>query len=142
MGRFGKTVREELGLAYYCFAYAPESWGNALWLASAGVNPENVDRAVETMVQQMRLMQAELVTEEEHEELVKYQLGSMAMMLETKGSIAGRLLMIEQWGLGADYFEQYPEIVRSISREDIREAAQRYFRPEKHVRVIAGPDSG
>lgn len=139
MGRFGETVRDKLGLCYYCMAISPENHGDAMWFAQAGVNPKNVKLATDTMLEQMRLMQEELVSEEEYNDLVQNQLSSLAMMLEAKSKIAGSLLTIERWNLGPDYYERYPDIVRSVSREDIREAARQYFRPEKHVRVVVGP---
>lgn len=139
MGRFGKTVRDALGLAYYCFAASPESYGNPMLFAQAGVNPKNVQRAIDTMLEQMRLMQQELISEDEYEELVTNQLGSLAMLLETKGRIASALLTIEKWGLGADYYERFPDLVRAVSREQILEAARQYFRPEAHIRTVAGP---
>lgn len=139
MGRFGKTVRDELGLAYYCFAAGGESRGNAMWIAQAGVNPSNVQLAIDTMVAQMRLMQQELVSQEEYDELIANQLGSLAMLTETKSKVAWSLLTLEKWDLGADYYECVPDLVRAVTREHILEAARQYFRAEAHVRVVAGP---
>lgn len=140
MGRFGKTVRDELGLAYYCFAAGMESYGNPMVFAQAGVNPANVQLAADTMIEQMRLMQRELPSEEEYSELITNQLGSLAMLLETKNRMAGALLNLEKWNLGADYYERFGDIVRSVSREQIMQAASKYFRPDAHVRVVAGPE--
>jgi zinc protease len=139
MGRFGKTVRDELGLAYYCFAVAPESYGDAIWTAAAGVNPQNVPLAIDTMLEQMRVMQEEPVSEAEYDELVANQLGALAMLAETKGRIAGALLKLEIWELGADFYERYPDIVRGVTREQILEAARRYFPVVAQVRAVAGP---
>jgi zinc protease len=139
MGRFGKTVRDELGLAYYCFCAGGESRGNAMWIAQAGVNPQNVQLAVDTMLQQMRIMQQELVSEAEYDELIANRLGSLAMLTETKQQVAWSLLALEKWDLGADYYERLPDLVRAVTREHILEAARQYFRPEAHVRVVAGP---
>ncbi len=139
MGRFGKTVRDELGLAYYCFAQAQQAHGSGMWFCQAGVDPRNVMLAADTMTAQMRLMQEELVTEPEHDQLRHSLLGSLAMLLDTRSSMAQALLAIEQWNLGADYYDRYEAIVRGVSREDIREAARAYFPPDRHVRVVVGP---
>lgn len=142
MGRFGKTVRDELGLAYYCYSAAYESRGDAMWFAQAGVNPRNVELAMRTTLEQMRLMQAELVSEEEYDDLIANKLGALARLLETKSSMAQALQNIELWDLGPDYYERYPEIVKSVTREQILEAARKYFRPDAHVQVVAGPEVG
>ncbi len=141
MGRFGDTVRDELGLAYYVHASMHTAHGNALWVARAGVNPRNVQTAIDTMLQQMKAMQQDLVRDEEYDDLGRHELGALAMSLESKWRIAAVLLDIELWDLGADYLDRYPDIVRSVTKEDIRTAAQRYFQPEKHVLAIAGPSS-
>ncbi len=140
MGRFGATVRDELGLAYYCYAAGGEQHGPAMWFAQAGVNPKNVRLATDTMLQQMRQMQQELVSQEEYDHLVANLLGSLAMLLEGKSKIMWSLLSIEKWGLGEDYYERYPDLVRGVTREAILEAARKYFRPDAHVRVVAGPE--
>lgn len=139
MGRLGKTVRDEMGLAYYCFADMSVSRGNGMWRAQAGVNPANVALALETMRQQIQKMQQELVSEEEYEELLANRLGSLQMLLETKNSVAASLLNIELWDLGADYYERLPDLIKQITRERILEAARRYFPAEAYVRVIVGP---
>ncbi|MCE5240710.1 insulinase family protein [bacterium] len=140
MGRFGATVRDELGLAYYCYAAGGELHGPAMWFAQAGVNPKNVQLATDTMLQQTRQMQQELVSQEEYDHLVANLLGSLAMLLEGKSKIMWCLLSIEKWGLGEDYYERYPDLVRGVTREAILEAARKYFRPDAHVRVVAGPE--
>ena len=46
MGRIGKSVREEKGLAYYAYSRLGGGHGPEPWSVSAGVNPENVDLAI------------------------------------------------------------------------------------------------
>jgi len=140
MGRFGETVRDELGLAYYVYASMGAARGSALWQGRAGVNPRNVQLAVDTMLQLMRAMQQDLISDREYDDLITHELGALAMGLESKGRMAGRLLDMELWELGVDFLDRYPEIVRSTTKEDIRTAAQRYFQPERHVLVVAGPE--
>ena len=47
MGRLGDNVRERQGMAYYAYSQLAASRQNGMWLAVAGVNPANVDRAIE-----------------------------------------------------------------------------------------------
>ncbi len=50
MGRLGEKIREEQGLAYYAFSSQDANLAAGVWLASAGVSPENVDVAVESIL--------------------------------------------------------------------------------------------
>ena len=50
MGRIGKSVREEKGLAYYAFSRLGGGHGPDPWTVSAGVNPENVELAIASVL--------------------------------------------------------------------------------------------
>ena len=47
-------------------------------------------------------------------------------------------LLIHRFGLGFDYMQRYPDIVRAITVEQVREAAERHLHPDKLVVVSAG----
>jgi len=55
------------------------------------------------------------------------------------GRTAGGLENPVLFGLPDDYYEKYIDSVRSVTREDIREAAQKYLDPENYAIIIAGP---
>jgi zinc protease len=46
---------------------------------------------------------------------------------------------IELYDLGLDYLERYPDIVRSLTREQVTDAARRWIDPEHLVTALAGP---
>ncbi|HBY08157.1 MAG TPA: insulinase family protein, partial [Chloroflexi bacterium] len=47
MGRIGDVVREQAGLAYYAYSGLSGGLGPGPWSVAAGVDPENVDEAVD-----------------------------------------------------------------------------------------------
>ena len=47
MGRFGEKVRDEQGLAYYAYSELHGGYGRGPWLVRAGVNPRNLDKALD-----------------------------------------------------------------------------------------------
>ncbi len=65
MGRLGKTVREDQGLAYYSYSRLSGGMGPGPWHVSAGVNPANVRRAVDSIVVEIERLIDEPVSEEE-----------------------------------------------------------------------------
>jgi zinc protease len=84
----------------------------------------------------MERIQKELVSEKELEAAKKYLIGSFPMRLDTQGKLANFLLQVEYYGLGLDYPEKYPSLIRSITREDILRVARKYLHPEKYILVI------
>jgi len=67
------------------------------------------------------------------------RVGSLKLRLETSEGVAGVIYDLEFYQLSLDYLDRYPGIVKSITKEQIREAARRYIQPQSFVQVIAGP---
>ena len=140
MGRIGKSVREEKGLAYYAYSRLDSGHGPDPWAVSAGVNPENVDVAIASILDEIDRITSELVTEEDLADNQSYFTGRMPLRLESNEGIASYVHSMESFGLGLDYLLDYPEIINRISREDVLKAAQRYLSAEEMVIAVAGPE--
>src|SRR5690606_28984855 len=52
MGRIGDEVREKSGMAYYAYSRLDGGHGPGAWSITAGVNPVNVERAIELSLQE------------------------------------------------------------------------------------------
>ena len=138
-GRLGDNVREQQGLAYSCGSSLDADVGAGPWAALAGVNPANVERAIEAIVHEIANFRADGPTDEELNDARDFMTGSLALGLETNDGIAGTLLGIERYGLGLDYIARYPSIIRSISVEQIVDVARKYLSTENYIVVVAGP---
>jgi len=139
MGRIGKTVREEQGLAYYAYSRIGGGNGPKPWHISAGVNPDNVERAIESCIAQLERISGVAVSAEELGDNQSYFTGRMPLRLERNEGIAGQIHAMQSFGLGLDYLAGYAEQVRAISAEDVLQAAQRYLRLPELVVAVAGP---
>jgi zinc protease len=138
-GRLGKKVRDEQGLAYYSFSRL-QAWKHAgHWIVQAGVNPKNVAKAHDSILLELKRLTSEPVAEEELADAKSNQIGSLALRLETNDGIAGALLEMEYYQLGLYYLQRFPAIIRSLTKEQLMEAAKRYLATEAFLEVIAGP---
>ncbi len=54
MGRIGDVVREKSGLAYYASSSLSAGMGPGSWEVSAGVNPKNLDKAIDLIEKELR----------------------------------------------------------------------------------------
>ena len=140
MGRIGQSVREELGLAYYAGSSLDGGLGPGPWSVSAGVNPANVDLAIERIVDELRRIIDEPVSEEDLQDVQSYYTGHLPLQLESNEGIAGTLVNIETYGLGLDYLVNYRATIRALTRDDLLQAARRYLNPDALVIAVAGPD--
>jgi zinc protease len=139
MGRLGQAIRENDGIAYDAgFRASSRRWGGD-WIASAGVEPNNTERVIVRMQQEIARMREELVEEEELADVQSSLIGSLRFRLETAEGVASHMLTVEYLGLGLDYFDRYPALVRSHTRQALRDAFRRHVDPERAAIVLAGP---
>ena len=139
MGRLGATLRDEEGLAYYVYSQAQAGFLAGPWAVRAGVNPTNIERAVEGILREIRGLQLEPVRSGELPDAQNYLVGSLAVRLETDAGIAQALLEIELFELGLDYLMRYPGIIRGVTPEAIGAAALRYFTLDGYAVATAVP---
>ncbi len=141
MGRIGKSVREQKGLAYYAFSRLGGGHGPDPWTISAGVNPENVDSAIASIFEELERLTTEAVSEEDLADNKSYFTGRMPLRLESNEGIASHIHSMESFDLGLDYLLQYEEMIQRISEEDLLRAARNYLCLDKMVIAVAGPES-
>jgi zinc protease len=141
MGRLGDNVRDEQGLAYYVYSHLSAGLGAGAWSASAGVNPANVERAIEGILDQVMLLRDEPVPESELADSQSYLTGSMPLRLETNEGVAQTLLDMERYNLGLDYLLRYADLVNAVRVQDLQQMARKYLDPDAYALVVAGPEA-
>ncbi len=141
MGRIGRSVREELGLAYYAYSSLDGGFGPGPWSAAAGVNPANVELALERIRDEFRRMTSELVGEDDLADNQAYHVGHLPLQLESNEGIAFALRNIETFDLGLDYLVNYRDTIYNLTRADLLNAAKRYLNPDALVVGVAGPET-
>lgn len=139
MGRIGDVVREKSGLAYYAYSSLSAGLGPGSWEVNAGVNPQNVRKAWDLIVDELKRFVQEGVTDDELADTKANFIGRLPISLESNGGVANALLNIERHDLGLDYYLRYEGLVDEVSREAVREAARKFIDPEKLAIAVAGP---
>ncbi len=138
-GRLGLNVRERQGMAYSAHSQVSADKLPGVWALVAGVNPVNVARASEAMLQEADRMCQELVPAAELEDSKRYLTGSLPLQLETNDGVGSILADLEWHGLGLDYVQRYLEIVTSLTAEQVQAVSQKYLNTQAYVLAVAGP---
>ncbi|MHB8567145.1 MAG: M16 family metallopeptidase [Nitrososphaerales archaeon] len=138
-GRLGKSVRDEKGLAYYCFSALQSKLFAGHIAIMAGVNPKNVERGVEGITEEIRKISSEPLSEQELLTGRKNLRGSLSLALESSVERASLIHDIEYFSLGLDYIERYAQILDLITSESVLKAFEKYFKPEMFSLAAAGP---
>ena len=142
-GRLGDSIRERQGMAYYAFSSFDGNVAEGPLVIRAGVAPENVDRTVASIDDEVRAIVRDGVTPPELADAKRYLIGSMPRNLETNSGIASFLHTAEFFGLGLDYDRRMPALLDAVTLDEVHAATRRVLDPGRASIVIAGPyDSG
>ncbi len=139
MGRIGDVVREKSGLAYYSGSSLNAGIGPGSWEVSAGVNPQNVKKATDLIVSELKRFVDDGVTADELADTQANFIGRLPLSLESNGGVANALLNIERYDLGLDYYRRYEGLVREVTRESILSAARKFIDVDRLAIAAAGP---
>lgn len=138
MGRIGSSVREKAGLAYYASSSYSASLMGGAWLVAAGVNPANLERAIDLILEELNRFVSEKVSAEELADSKANYTGRLPMAFESNTGVASGLWNIERYQLGLDYYQLYPQRIAEVTAEAILESARRYLDPQRLIIVDAG----
>jgi len=139
MGRIGDVVREKSGLAYYAYSSLSAGIGPGSWEVNAGVNPQNVKKASELILDELKRFVQEGVTADELADTKANFIGRLPLSLESNGGVANALLNIERHSLGLDYYRRYEDLVNEVSQEGVLNTARKFIDPNKLAIAVAGP---
>jgi len=139
MGRIGKSVRSQSGLAYYATS-SVSGWSDVgVWEFSAGVSPENIEKTTNLIRDEITRFIDSPVTDEELENTKSHLIGRMPMALESNAGLANAILTMIRFDLGLDYYQKYTERIRTVTAEQILAASRTYLHPNRLVITSAGP---
>ncbi len=141
MGRIGDVVRQQAGIAYYASASLNAWIDSGSWEVSAGVDPANLERAIELIVGELSRFTAAPVSQDELENSQANFIGRLPLSLESNSGVAGALLNLERFHLGLDYLQRYPELVKAVTPAMVLETARRYLKVDRLAIVSAGSAS-
>jgi len=139
MGRIGDVVREQSGLAYYASSSLSAGTGPGTWEVSAGVNPANLEKALDLITAELRLFTEKGVSREELQDSQDNFVGRLPLSLESNAGVASALINIERHNLGLDYYRRYEEQVRAVTPEMVLQAARKYINPAALAIATCGP---
>lgn len=94
--------------------------------------------AVKQILIEINRMRDELVTEDELQNIKNFITGNFPLQLETPNAIASKLINLKLYGIEDDYYSTYLSKVNAITREEIKETAEKYLHPDNMVISIAG----
>jgi len=137
-GRIGESVRERSGLAYHASSSLSGGIGPGPWVIIAGVHPNNIDKTIQLISQEIARYVAEPITNEELADSQANYIGRLPLSLESNAGVAGALLNLERYDLGLDYYLRYTDLISAVTPAEILEISRQYLHPDRLAITTAG----
>jgi len=133
-GRFFHQLREKKGFAYTVYG-VNDSWEQAgAFYAYIATSPDNEKLAREELLTEFYKFKTDLVKNEELETAKNYISGMYQIYLETNSALVKQYAKAELLGKGIEEVKRYPQKITEVTKEEVKEAATRYFDP-KHLAI-------
>ena len=138
--RLGRIVRDELGLVYAIGGGMTDSADvvPGLFRVYAGTMPEEAERVVGTITEQIRAMHAGAFSDDEVDRARRYLAGAWVFDFQTVEQRAERLLELERLGLHLDEPRHWPDRIAAITPRQVHKAAHRHLRARSPLPRRAG----
>jgi predicted Zn-dependent peptidase len=136
--RLMKNIREDKGFTYgISSSLVPQKDGGYLVMGT-DVKKEFTQQTLDEIFKEIKILQTELIDENELETAKNYMIGSFVGSLNTPFEVADRQKIILLDELPADYYENYIKNIRAVSASDVMEIANKYYNPADMCEVVVG----
>jgi predicted Zn-dependent peptidase len=136
--RINYNLREKHGFTYG----ARSSFGPRLltgdFSVDTDVRNDVTDSAITYIIDDLKKIVTEEVTDEELETVKNYMTGVFPLQLETANAVASRVINLKLYNLPKDYYNKYISTINKLTKQDILAAAKTYIHPDKLVIVVSG----
>jgi zinc protease len=138
--RCSRRLRDEQGLCYSVSAGITQSAGEepGAFTAYIGTSPEHRQKAIDGFLDEIHRIRRDPPSAQELQDVKDYLTGSFVFALERNANLAAYAIRARRFELGFDYLHRYPELIRAVTAEQVREAAERHLHPDRLVSVSAG----
>jgi zinc protease len=138
--RLFKDLREEQGLAYEVSAGYPTNLDKSAFVMYIGTKPDNLVNVKGQFLAEMQKIINEPLCEEELESVKSKLIGQYALSMETNAARAHSLGAYETMSKGYKFYFDYPELIITVSVQDIMDVAKKYL-DKPYVLSVIGPEN-
>lgn len=136
--RLMNEIRDNQGLAYGVGSSFHANLMPGAFLVSLQTRNEAANQAIAGVLNELKRMRDAPVTDEELDDAKAYLMGSFPLRLDTTAKLADVVSQVEFYGLGLDYFTDYPRWIAKVTKDDVLRVAKQYLHPDRYALVLVG----
>ncbi|NGZ09365.1 MAG: insulinase family protein [Nitrospira sp. LK70] len=136
--RLMDTIRDKQGLAYGISShYDARLMPGSFWI-NLQTRTETTNQAINGVLAEVRTIREAPVSDQELADAKAFLMGSFPLRLDSTTKLAKVLAQVEFFGLGFDYFSQYPKWIERVTKEDVQRVAKQHLDPQHYALVVVG----
>ncbi len=136
--RLMDSIRDKQGLAYGILShYDARAMPGSFWV-NLQTRTETTNQAISGVLAEIKAIREAPVSDQELAEAKSFLMGSFPLRLDSTAKLAQVLAQVEFYGLGFEYFTQYPKWIERVTKEDVQRVAKQYLDPQHYALVVVG----
>jgi zinc protease len=136
--RLNKNLREVNGYTYGVRSTFSSNLHSGDFSVVTEVKNNITANTITEILKEINEIRNNYIEDEELQNVKNYISGSFPLQLETPNAIASKVINLKLNDLEDGYFNTYIKKVNELTKEDIKDAANKYLHPDKLVLSIAG----
>ena len=140
-GRLFLNLREKHGWTYGSYSSIAADKYIKKFRAGASVRNAVTDSAIVELLNEVKRIRTDLVSDEELKNAKAKYIGNFVMQIEKPATVARYALNKETQSLPDDFYEKYMQNINAVTSQDILNASQKYFKAENARIVVVGKAS-
>jgi zinc protease len=136
--RLMESIRDKQGLAYGIMSHFDARLLPGSFWINLQTRTEATNQAIAGVLTEVKNIREAQVSDQELADAKSFLIGSFPLRFDTTAKLTQVLGQVEFYGLGFEYFSQYPKLIERITKEDVQRVAKQYLDPQHYALVVVG----
>lgn len=129
--RLNQKVRDDLGLTYSIYSYLDTREQGGAWVVSTFSKNESAQKTVDETLAVLKSYANEGANQKELDAAKNLVKAQFPRALETADKLAFNLIVLDFYGIGAQYLINFNRNIDSYSLTDVNQTIQKYLKPDQ-----------
>ena len=136
--RLMDSIRDKQGLVYGIMSHFDARLMPGSFWVNFQTRTDATNQAIQGVLSEIKSIREALVTDQELSEAKSFLMGSFPLRLDSTAKLAQVVSQVEFYGLGFEYFSQYPKWIERVTKEDVLRVAKQYLNTQRYALVVVG----